>query len=96
MFTQGGPAEPTDPMQTAPADLLREFEDVLTQAAGSLTPPDSPRSANGNNVLLPLPASHIHSLPLSPPANPGFIILQVRVRDRITMVRAILVMAPVA
>ncbi|CAB0014580.1 unnamed protein product [Nesidiocoris tenuis] len=34
------------------ADLLREFEDVLSRTTGSLTPPESPKSGHEINALL--------------------------------------------
>lgn len=72
----GGPAVP-DPMQGPTADLFTEFEDVLTQAAGSLTPPDSPRSASafGAQALLQL-APNLQPVQLSPTSNQRFIVLQ--------------------
>uniref|UniRef100_A0A0K8T141 BZIP domain-containing protein n=1 Tax=Lygus hesperus TaxID=30085 RepID=A0A0K8T141_LYGHE len=72
----GGPAAP-DPLQGGTADLFTEFEDVLSQAAGSLTPPDSPRSASafGAQALLQL-APNLQPVQLSPASGQRFIVLQ--------------------
>jgi len=68
---------PTDPLQGPPTDLFKEFEDVLSQAAGSLTPPDSPRSASayGAQALLQL-NQNLQPMQLSPGSGQRFIVLQ--------------------
>lgn len=74
--TGGGHAAPSvDPLASSSVDLLKEFEDVFSQTAGSLTPPDSPRSNNGGNVLLQTMHSEHQPLPV-PSSNQEFIMMQ--------------------